>query len=134
VTRIGSEAFRWCIALTDLTIPDSVTSIGNHAFRACTLLKTVTIGGGVTSIGEWAFSQCASLTALTIPASVTSIGEYAFCNCARLKTLHFQGAAPTRSGSSIFLDSDLVVVHYLPGAAGWESTFAGRPAEQSAPR
>jgi hypothetical protein len=40
VTSIGESAFRYCIELTTITIPDSVTSIGRSAFSKC---KNLTI-------------------------------------------------------------------------------------------
>lgn len=43
VTGIGSYAFRDCISITNITIPDSVTSIGSHAFYGCTSLTRVSI-------------------------------------------------------------------------------------------
>ena len=77
VTGIGNWAFGYCLGLTSVRIPDSVTSIGAEAFR-CTGLTNVTIPGSVTSIGAEAFYGCSGLTSVTIPASVTSIGSYAF--------------------------------------------------------
>ena len=59
---IGSYAFAYCIGLTFVTIPDSVTSIGDAAFYGCTGLTSVTIGNGVTSIGSSAFLGCTGLT------------------------------------------------------------------------
>ena len=59
---IGSYAFAYCIGLTFVTIPDSVTSIGYYAFEGCTGLTSVTIGNGVTSIGSSAFLGCTGLT------------------------------------------------------------------------
>lgn len=41
VTSIGPEAF-WQVALTELTIPASVTYIGDYAFRECSSLTSIT--------------------------------------------------------------------------------------------
>ena len=98
VTRIGRAAFSRCHALTDVTIPPTVTSIGMSAFYECRMksvtippavkeigelafynssLKSVTIPEGVTSIGGGAFGDCWSLESVSIPSSVTSIGKNA---------------------------------------------------------
>ncbi len=87
VTEIGDSAFRDCIELTSVTIPDSITTIGGSAFRDCTELESVTIGDNVEEIGEYAFSNCGKLTSVTIPDSVTAIGEYAFFWCENLETV-----------------------------------------------
>ena len=81
VTTIGSSAFRGCIGLTSVTIPNSVTSIDSYAFQNCSSLTLVTIPNSVTSIGSSAFQNCSSLTSVTIPNSVTSIGILAFSGC-----------------------------------------------------
>ena len=78
VTSIATDVFRDCTSLTSVTIPDGVTSIGNGAFRNCPSLKSVTIPDSVTTIGDLAFSDCSSLTGITIPDGVTSIGREAF--------------------------------------------------------
>lgn len=78
VTRVGSEAFVFCISLDSVTIPNSVTNIGDYAFARCETLATVTLGNSVTSIGEGAFCGCTSLVNIMIPDSVTSMGGYVF--------------------------------------------------------
>ena len=81
VTNIGSSAFRNCVELTSVTIPNTVTSIGNHAFYKCSGLTSVTIPNSVTSIVDYAFRDCTKLTSITIPDSVTNIGNGAFYGC-----------------------------------------------------
>ncbi|MBQ3116535.1 MAG: leucine-rich repeat domain-containing protein [Clostridia bacterium] len=58
---IGNSAFTNCQALTNITIPDSVTSIDRYAFYYCTSLTSIEIPNSVTSIGEGAFYDCSSL-------------------------------------------------------------------------
>ena len=108
VTSIGEWAFRDCVNLTDVTIPDTVAQIGGNAFSSSRWLAAkqeedplvimngilidgtacsgaVTIPDGVTSIAAWAFSTGESaLTAITIPDGVTSIGDRAFEACTSL--------------------------------------------------
>ena len=59
---IWSYAFSDCDALTNITVPDSVTEIGGEVFARCTSLTSITVGNGVTEIGWSAFNGCSSLT------------------------------------------------------------------------
>ncbi len=63
---IDDYAFYGCIALSNISIPDSVKSIGEEAFYRCSSLISVTIGNGVTSIGKDVFYGCSSLNTVNI--------------------------------------------------------------------
>ncbi len=81
VAGIGARAFKDRTALTDVTLPNSVTRIGNQAFDGCSGLTNVDWGHGVAFIGNLAFSGCVGLTSVTLPDSVQSIGRSAFFQC-----------------------------------------------------
>ncbi|MCI6814913.1 MAG: leucine-rich repeat domain-containing protein, partial [Clostridiales bacterium] len=49
VKSIGDNAFKDCIGITSITIPDSVTSIGNEAFSGCTKLENIYYTGDIAS-------------------------------------------------------------------------------------
>jgi len=87
VTSIGNEAFRNCINITSISIPDSVINIERNAFSGCSGLTSVYMSNGVTSIGDYAFSGCIGLERLVIPTSVTSIGIGAFDDCASISSV-----------------------------------------------
>ena len=90
MTRIGTNAFRECLALTNVMIPNTVMSVGEYAFNNC-ILRSITIPDSVTSIENNAFDGCSSLTSVTIGNGVTSIGYMAFSSCYSLTDVTFSG-------------------------------------------
>lgn len=79
---IGDTAFAYCTAVTEFTIPDTVTSIGTKAFQGCIKLKEITIPEKVTTIGGSAFSECSVLTTIYYNAiAVTSENKNIFEKC-----------------------------------------------------
>lgn len=81
-------AFKGCIALENLIIPNSVKSLGDGAFLKCSGLKTITISNIITYLPTNLFKYCTSLTTITIPDSVTNIGSYAFANCTNINNIN----------------------------------------------
>ena len=100
VTTIGRSAFGDCDALTDVSIPASVTSIEDWAFLRCEAITSMVIPDSVTSIGYMAFYECSKLETIQIPNSVTSIGYSAFSSCA-LKTVEIPDSV-TEIGKKAF--------------------------------
>jgi hypothetical protein len=41
--------------------------------------------------------------------------------------VHFNGNAPSLSGSDVFTEDNHATVYYLPGTTGWGATYGGRP-------
>lgn len=95
VTNIGDYAFRNCVALTSISIPNSVTNIGNGAFDSCTGLSSLSIPNSVTSIGENAFNSCINLTSVVIPNSITIISEGLFSSCSALTSVTIPNSVST---------------------------------------
>ncbi len=127
ITNIPSSCFALCESLTDVTIPEAVTAIGLAAFASCSNLERIFIPSGVTNIGRAAFQFCGKLKSVTIPEGVVTLGDDAFKSCTSLKWVYFLGDSPAGENPRIFDGANIATVYYLPGTAGWTSTFSQRP-------
>lgn len=130
---IARRAFSGCTALTQLTIPDSVTQIGAGAFEKCSGLQQIRLPSGITELEEHLFSNCERLASLKIPDGVTTIGWSAFDGCTALAEVAipdsvtsilsgFESTAlwsdPARwDGDALYLSNHLIRV---------KETFSGR--------
>ena len=87
VTSIGQKAFSYCVSLRSIEIPNSMSSIASCMFKNCTGLKSIKISNSVSRIEQSVFEGCTSLTSIEIPSSVTRIGEKAFEGCSGLTSI-----------------------------------------------
>ena len=87
VTKIGEDAFAYCVALKSIEIPNSVTDINSGAFSGCSGLTGVVIPSSVINLEGHVFYGCESLTSMVIPNSVKSIGAYTLYGCRGLKSV-----------------------------------------------
>ncbi len=111
VTAIQERAFKGCIDLASITLPDSITAIGEEAFHNTLwynsqpdgliyldnilytykgnipLEAAIVIRPGTTCIGGAAFQFRQEIGSITIPNTVKTIGRHAFSFCRRLTSL-----------------------------------------------
>lgn len=87
VTAIEKNAFRSCINIESIQLPETLEFIGPWAFAGCNKLKSIELPGSVTYIGTYAFSGCISLEEIVIPPKVTVVSERAFANCNGLESV-----------------------------------------------
>lgn len=81
LVTIGDSAFAFCQKLASCNIPATVTTIGASAFVG-TALSNVTIPESVTTVKDGAFQSCYSLTKVTAAGKDTAFeGENIFANC-----------------------------------------------------
>ena len=126
VTSIGNEAFKECISLTSITIPNTVTSVGENAFAKCTQLKKVNI----SDLENWCNIEFASdyanplsngaglyldgkiIRNLILPESLTEVKDYTFYGNKFLKSVKLPDTIE-KIGASAFAgcrNIDLVVM------------------------
>ncbi len=71
VSKISSGAFRDCIDMKSIQIPNSVRSIVDNAFEGCTGLTSVIIPPSVTYLGPGIFDGATNLQVVYYPKDVT---------------------------------------------------------------
>jgi len=82
--HVGNKAFKDCVNLREVTLPDSVLNIEGWSFSGCKALKKINIPKNITVINSGVFSNCEELEYLVLPEKLEKIGVNAFYNCANL--------------------------------------------------
>lgn len=83
---MGTGVFKYCDALTSVTLASGWTEVPWATFYDCKKLKTVHLPSTIGHIGESAFEGCESLQTVDIP-NVTQIDREAFRRCTSLKSI-----------------------------------------------
>ena len=68
--------FQNCIAITSVTIPNSVEIIGSGAFRGCSNLETVVFESNSNLKELRGFEDCSNLKTINVPDTVETIGGF----------------------------------------------------------
>lgn len=140
VTVIGSEAFRACMDIAAVTLPDSVEEIEYCAFSSCYNLVRVDMPASLRVVGSLAFGYtdlaevelpeglevlgCQSfistcLTEVTLPASLELVGSGSFACCHDLAAIHVAaGNEAYRSVDGVLFSADGRVLLAYPEARG----------------
>lgn len=80
----------------------NATKIGSNAFRNCSNIENITLNEGITSIGTYAFCQCFSLKEIAIPDTVTNISDMAFNGCSSMKTVDLGNSPNLQINYNVF--------------------------------
>ena len=88
LTNLGALTFYGCTALTQITIPSTVTNLENRAFKG-TGLTSVDVPDTVTKMGYEVFMNCAGLESVDFTKGVSMLQPRTFENCTSLKTFYF---------------------------------------------
>lgn len=89
VTEIGYYAFYYNSNLQSVVIPETVQVIAEGAFGDCSNLSRVTFAGDAYErIDDFAFAMCTALTRIQLPASVETMGDHVFYNCWNLSAIY----------------------------------------------
>ena len=100
VTTIEICAFDYCIKITSLEIPESITKIEDFAFYACVNMKKVLLPESLTVLPSTIFGDCWSLENVNIPSGVKIIQNSAFTECFSLSEISIPaGVISIKSGA-----------------------------------
>ena len=75
---IADDAFADCSGLTEFTFPDNFSGFGANAFKNCISLQNLHIPEGTTTIGDGALAGCTGLQQVTLPSTLTDVSSNAF--------------------------------------------------------
>jgi len=140
VVCIGKYAFKDCVGVTGVAIPNSVTNIEAYSFSGCSGIKSITIPDTVQIVAANAFNGCSgirqvvipqcvstnslsrifpdaygSMTNIVISDSATSIGAATFAGCRGLTHLEIPSGV-TNIGKDAFSGCTNLVEILLPSS------------------
>ena len=83
LTELPFFAFKGCVKLREITLPESLEDLGHQTFYDCRALESIVIPALVTDTGS-CFYNCISLTSVTLPNSIKTIQSECFYGCTGL--------------------------------------------------
>ena len=78
LTELPFFAFKGCVKLREITLPESLEDLGHQTFYDCRALESIVIPALVTDTGN-CFYNCISLTSVTLPKSIKRVGGFYGC-------------------------------------------------------
>ncbi len=113
LTYMDQEAIRFCYDLEEVTIPSQITTIVPFTFLKCSSLRTVNFPEGLQYIEFRAFEECSHLQQLVLPKNVVSIDYSAFVDSS-LKLICSLNPTPPYCGSNAFASTGSSCILYVP--------------------
>lgn len=115
ITVLNRAAFKDCIALESVDMPNSIVTIETNVFEGCTSLKSVNLSSSCASITTKTFFGCSALESISIPNSYKTIGQEAFANCTSLTSVNLgSDATLTNVGREAFANCTSLVSFEFP--------------------
>ena len=101
VLEIGENAFKGCIDLETVVIPEGIKRIGVSAFECCRKLRSVHFPAGLEQISDKAFFLCRDLEQVYFEKGLKKIENWVFAGCGKLRKVHFPEGL-TYIGNNVF--------------------------------
>ena len=127
LTGIPSAAFKGCINLYEITLPQSIKSLGSDIFYDCKALSGIDIPTSITQLPSYCFYNCISLTNIILPNSIKRINADCFYGCEKLLKIDLPESI-TAIGSEAFKYSGITEIS-IPDAVTEISSSAFQDCE-----
>ena len=88
LTEVPSSAFKACIKLKEITLPENISSLGYEAFYDCKALNNIAIPATVRYLARDCFYNCTSLTNVSLPNSLVEFQNRCFYGCTKLSRIN----------------------------------------------
>lgn len=99
VTRVGNNAFKDCIGITEFDLPNGIEQINTGSFSGCTGLTFIDLPDYLQSING-SFSGCTNLQYVSMPNGLKSIKGNAFEDCTSLEYLEIPASVNKIEGKA----------------------------------
>ena len=86
VVGVGVFAFRDCVGLTEVYLPNTMLYLESLSFYWAENLQKVDVGENLVAIGPNAFEGCQELSSINIPQTLEYVGYEAFNYCPKMVT------------------------------------------------
>ena len=103
IKKIGVDAFKGCIFIKEINMPDTIYEIQDNSFKGCKNLVKINISKNLKEIGNYVFHKCHSLEKIILPNSVDKLGNCVFLGCNNLKEVFLLGVKLL--GKQVFLNN-----------------------------
>ena len=97
VKQIGDSAFKNCMELEEVSLPDELERIGANAFQNDSKITEIKLPENLKKAGQGAFGECSGLTEIEIPRALETVETVywrdqngMFRGCSNLKNIRFE--------------------------------------------
>lgn len=127
VTRVSSNAFKDCVGIERVILPDCVTEIQSYAFANCSNLQSIDLSKRLVQVDVGVFSNCSSLKKLTFYERLGWLHDRAIYGCDQLEYIDVEGNNKTfysvdgvlfRTSYSNYGETHITLERYPTGKKG----------------
>jgi len=123
---IDQCAFMGCVSLNSVSFSPATTpllTIKSNAFRNCLCLASLTLPNSIPTIASGAFSGCTMLRSITIPSLMSTISSGVFSTMSNLREVTFLGLPPENIENA-GLATDVKIRYPREYAEDWATVIA----------